>query len=238
MPEITALITTYFPPGDGYLKRLDALEETLASWNIHLDYAGKVGFHIADDGSEQSFMTLQERVQLAFEHNPIFSGNVSSSWQNRAGLGASLNAGLRIAFTRSPLVFHAVDDWALDDRMDLTPWAETLMEPAFNLGLMRLGPPHAGTTGEVFMCAGGWMLRLEPHNFAFATRPFLMHQKFYDHYGPFQEQTSALEMERLYNEHFCRDYRKGGGHGIALSLPHPWRHIDTIELSSLAPVAR
>jgi len=46
-----------------------------------------------------------------------------------------------------------------------------------------------------------------------------------------REDINAYECERLYNERFCQ----AGGPDIALALPHPWRHIESVELAGVTP---
>ena len=219
-PPITIVMTTFFLPGErGVLRRISA-NRTLRSWGAYLDYQNKVNLHIADDGSDF----------------PLASNwlGVTHSVQYRQGVGASLNKGFAKAFETSPLVLYAVDDWALTQDFDLTPWVEMLLQRE-DIGMVRLGPPHPNLTGRVEMLSGnweGWGLVLDRQGFAFGTRPALFHKRFIDAYGWFAENTSAVEVERIYNESFCTT----PGPNIVLALPHPWEHIGPESLSDLEPV--
>lgn len=223
-PPITVVVTTYLPDGSAGAMRAIAVNRTLESWLNYLRYDGELCLHIADDGSKEPLIRLGDWIYR----------EVSYSRQNRKGVGASLNAGFKRSFETSPLVLYAVDDWALTQTFDLTPWAQLLMERE-DVGMVRLGPPHPGTAGVVEMFTDnwqGWALRLYKHQgFAFAHRPALYHRRMIDTYGWFEEGVNALECERLYNE----KVNSIVGPDIVLALPHPWRHIDTQSLSALEP---
>jgi catechol 2,3-dioxygenase-like lactoylglutathione lyase family enzyme len=230
LPPITIVITTYAPPGEDGVARREAAVKTWASWVDHLKYDGEILVHVADDGSSLEgydhsyWTTLNQRLQLTKEH-------VTYSRQERCGVGASWNQGLRVAHEQSPLSLYAVDDWQLLADYDLTPWANLLM--TMELGAMRLGPPHPWLTGQVEHVEGGWMLRLDRHHYTFSMRPTLFHRRLFDAYGPLDEDISVMECERLYNERFCA----ANGPDIALALPHPWDHIYSVELAYVEPQA-
>lgn len=217
-PLVTIVMTTYFPPKD-LVRKATALTAGI-SWRQHLKYySGKINLHIADDGSE----------------NPVTQGwdATTFSQQNRQGYGASMNVGFAKAFESSPLVLHAVDDWAVESDFDITPWVKLLIERE-DVGMVRLGPPHPNTSGTIQMLTDdwqGWGLVMDRKGFAFGTRPALYHKRFIDAYGWFTERVSALECERIYNEKFCST----PGPDIVLALPHPWMHLDSPSLSGLEP---
>ncbi len=215
-PPITAVVTTYITTQ----QRKEVVERTLMSWGKYLYYEGEINLILSDDGSSQPF-------------HPSWSPDPIWTRQDRRGVGASLNAGFNLAFRTSPIVLYAVDDWSLTEPLDLTPWVRLLMERD-DVGLVRLGPPHPNLTGKVEMVTSlwqGWGLRLDKKGLVVAQRPALWHKRMIDAYGWFQEQVSALECERLYNEHFCQ----ADGPDAVLVLPHPWLHIESESLSSLTP---
>lgn len=217
MQSITIVMTTWIIES----VRKSVVERTLWSWQENLLYDGDINIHFADDGSTIGYATFND-----------FRGT-SYSRQERHGVGASLNAGFKEAFKNSPLVLYAVDDWALTQEFDVTPWAQLLMERE-DVGMVRLGPPHPELTSKIEMFTSnwqGWGLRLDRHNFAFGHRPALYHKRMIDAYGWFQEDCSALECERLYAENFC----KTQGPDIVLALPHPWMHLDSVGLSGVEP---
>lgn|SRR5512139_25156 len=217
LPPVTIVVTTYFSSDFDGDVRLGIAAKTIDSWVCRLHYDGKFLMHIADDGSDR-------RLEIS---------GATYSWQNREGYGASMNKGFQKAYESSPIVLHAVDDWALMDNFDITPWVQLLVERE-DVGMVRLGPPHPNTRGTVQMLTElwqGWGLRLDRESFAFGTRPALYHKRLTDAYGWFAENMSALECERLYNEKFCTT----PGPDIVLALPHPWRHLDSPSLSGMEP---
>lgn len=224
-PNITIVVTTYFPVFEGYNRR-EVVEKTLRSWDDWLLYHGDLHIHVADDGSVIDY------------HVPEWIGTwegISYSYQHRKGVGVSLNAGFRKAFETSPLVFYGVDDWSLTQPFDLTPWAQLLMERE-DCGMVRLGPPHPGTRGKIEAFTDnwqGWGLRLDSRlGFAFGHRPALYHKRMIDRFGWFKENCNALECESDYNDRVATDWN---GPDIVLALPHPWQHLDSVELAYIDP---
>jgi hypothetical protein len=223
-PPISIVMTTYITVKE----RKQAAEKTLASWEENLKYEGTARLIIADDGST-----------LDWQPKKFWSRPILTVGQKRHGVGASLNKGFALAFETSPLVLYAVDDWALTEELDLTPWAQLLLERE-DVGVVRLGPPHPGISGtvEIFTTNWqGWGLRLNWSNYAFGHRPALYHQRMIDNYGWFKEDCSALECEKQYAEHFYqrRRIKLTTGPDVVLALPHKFQHLDSIELSSMEP---
>lgn len=234
-PPLTCVASTYFPTGEPGRIRAAAALEALQSWSEHLIYGGQSYLHVADDGSDDSnWKHFEVALASSLSHDVTI--------QNRRGVGASLNAGFRAGFERSPLVFYGVDDWLLREDVDLTLWADLLLEHE-DIGVVRLGPPHPGIKGFVEMFSvdheeippndemGGWFLRLRRYGFTFAHRPALYHQRFIERYGWFAEGVNAFECERLYSEH----YNDTSGPDVVFALPCPWYHMDTIELADIEP---
>lgn len=182
--------------------------------------------HISDDGSAN------------IVYNSMFKDNlVTFSRQDRKGVGASLNKGFKHAFKNGNIVLYAVDDWALTQNFDLTPWVKLLNERE-DAGMVRLGPPHPYTQGKIEIFTKdwqGWGLRLDRISYAFGHRPALYHKRMIDHYGWFEENSSALDCELDYAARFIRDEH---GPDIVLALPHPWQHdYSSDSLSEMEPNA-
>ena len=226
-------MTTYFPPGAIGARRKAAAQQTVETWDEHLYYDGDLYVHVGDDGS-------------APEHDgPLnlgWAAGVTTSRQERHGVGASLNAGCRRAFERPDgLALYAVDDWTLTTDLDLTLWAQ--MIGPVGLGCLRLGPPHPGLTGTIHHWDNGgqidhpgiWWLDLDRHHFAFGHRPALYDRRLFEDYGWFDEDVNAYECERLYNNRFTM---RSAGSSIGLALHHPWIPIaqeEDLELAHINP---
>lgn len=227
-PPVTIVATTYFPDGpDGDL-RFDVFRKAVESWEEFLHYDGELHLHIADDGSKKGYA-------------PTFRGeDATHTWQDRHGVGASLNIGFKLAFKRSPIVAAFMDDWALTQRFDLTPWVHLLLTKR-TVGQVRLGPPHPNNTGHIFPMTElwqGWAMLLDFQGFAFAHRPALYHQRLFDFYGWFKEDCSAIECEQHYSDivnNTALLVPPGGCPEIVLALPHPFKHLDSVELAYIDP---
>ena len=232
-------MTTYFPPGEIGARRAAAAKDTIETWHNHLRYGAEIQLHIADDGSAPEYQrAVIDRAQYLFT-------TITTSRQERHGVGASLNAGCRKAFEESPdgLVLYAVDDWTLTAPFDLTLWAE-MIGPA-GLGCLRLGPPHPHLTGTVrhwdndgqIDHPGIWWLDLARHHFAFGHRPALYHRRLFDYYGWFDEDVNAYDCERLFSVRW-NERAPADAPGIGLALPHPWIPIaeePELELAHIDP---
>jgi hypothetical protein len=217
-PDVTIVMTTYFPD----VHRRSLAEETLRSWTENLRYNGDLHLHCADDGSNH-----------IWHPELIWKGPITYSYQERRGVGASLNRGFAKAFETSPYVLYAVDDWWLAYPIDFTHWVMVLEERE-DVGMVRLGPPHPNIRGHVEAFTdywNSWGLRLDRYGFAFGHRPALYHRRMIETYGWFEEGVSALECERLYAENFSRTE----GPDIVLSLSSPWYHTSTESLSAIEP---
>jgi len=219
------VVTTWLPPESSGSRR-HALCTTLGSWEQNLLYSEPVALHIADDGTRPEDAPDWSRLTSRF---PI----ASFSTQNRMGVGASLNAGFKQALKASDVILYAVDDWALKEPFDLTPWVDLLVENEW-LGMVRLGPPHPNVTGRVQHFDERWGLVLDRYSYAFAHRPALYHRRFIEAYGWFQEEVSAMDCELDYAKRFV-DAKSGPE--VMLALPHPWDHVGSVELGNVDPKA-
>ena len=230
MNSITIIATTWFPKGPIGESRKEYAKEAILSWEEWLYYDGIINLHIADDGSFSDY--LEDLVE--FLSKWWTRGAVSRSRQERHGVGASLNAGIKVA---DKLFAYFVDDWKLTGEMDLTPWATLLLREE-RVGMVRLGPPHPYIAGKVEMFNEGWALVLERHHFAFGHRPALYHKRMIEAYGYFEEDVNALECERSYNLRFC-SYEVPGyeaGPKIIYALPSPFEHIaEDVHVSEVDP---
>lgn len=221
---ITIVVTTYFPAGPVGDSRFASCLTALKTWAKFLRYDGELHYEIINS---PDMITADHELALrrALKGKPVSFG-----FTNR-GVGAALNLGFLDSYAAgAPLTLYAADDWALDAPCDLSPWADLLIAqpPA---GVVRLGPPHPDLTGTVLMLPQGWVLRLDRHHYAFGHRPALYHQRMFEAYGRFDENSSAWECERLYNEHFCAT----PGPDVVYALPYPWRHVGETEVGDHEP---
>ena len=216
-PRLTILMTTYAPAGGIGEATQAAARYSIRQWNRRMRYDGELALHVADDGSDLP------GYGVSAESPPgcwWTRGPVSFSRQERHGIGASLNAGLRAAFTQSPVAALLMDDWGLMVPFDLRPWANILLKRE-DIGLVRLGPPHPNIRGHVEMFEEGWFLRLERDGVFTSLRPWMVHERFMQHYGPFPEDVDVGACEQLFNERV----RDNPGPDVTLALPTAWEWI-------------
>lgn len=233
LPPITIVVTTYLPPGPDGGERFKVMKQARRSWSNHLIYGdegtvGTIDYVIGDDGSPRDTLPQICEVYRSFSRSVI-----TMLPGVREGVGASLNRCFReISDWDRELALYMVDDWALSNALDLTPWARLLMEDE-SIGAVRLGPPHPDLTGRVMHLGDlGWALALDRHHYAFSFRPTLFHKRMFDWLGAFQEGVSSLECERFANEQWCAD---PDAPGIVLALPSSFTHLYSVELSSVEP---
>lgn len=230
MSDITIVMTTWIPEGEQGQARLAVEEICLESWREHLINNGAIHLHVADDGSAPEYMRVIYRMAPRIWD----LGEVTFSQQLRHGVGASLNEGLKTAFRRSPMVFHAVDDWELLGDLDLTPWISFAEDPNYDVGAIRFFS-HPDLTGTIrHVPPHGWAIALDKHHYVFATRPSLWHKRLFDALGYFKEDCSALECEADFNEKACR-YPQQEGEMIWLALTELWRPRESGSLSEVVP---
>lgn len=212
MVDLTILTTTYYPDTKQGHKRADIALDCMNSWTRYIKFNGwKAELFIADDGSEINDIGWHSR-------------------QERKGVGASLNAGFKEVFKLSEVALYIVDDWRLNDEIEVDDWVN-LLKNNDRIGMVRIGPPHPDLTGKIEMFKEGFAFVLDRHNYAYAMRPALYHPRFFEAYGWFQEGISCWECERLYNERFC----SMEGPEIVYAIPMYWEHIDTLPLGQLEP---
>lgn len=225
MIPLSIVCTTYFPL-NAELTRMSVAKKTIQSWHEFLVYDGPINLILSDDGSRASVS------------NDIWQrGLVYRTWQDRGGVGASLNKGFKTAFSQSgPVACYFVDDWALTEPFYLTPWVYLLLKRE-DVGMVRLGPPHPNTRGSVEAFTDhiqSWGMRLERYGYSCGHRPALWHQRMIEHYGWFSEECSALECEKIYVEAFNRQQ----GPDVVQALPSKFFHLDSVELADIDPLKR
>lgn len=248
-PPITMVMSTWVPEGPEADVRIGATRRAMQSWYSRLKYDGELRLHVSDDGSIHPYWG-------AGVDSPPASWSpwpVTFSRQNACGVGASINAGFRQAFSVSPLAMYLADDWELFQDFDLREWSDLLMSRE-DFGMVNFGPPNPNVLGKVeWMPKAGdlWLDgTADAHNFsyflhfisgngrstgyAFAHRPGLYHERFINRWGWFDEDGGAVWCERQYNERWFA----GRGDDIVMPLYETWRHIPGTEFGLVHPPAR
>ena len=221
------LVTTFVPKGAEL--RLRAIQQTADSWKKFMKYDGKFHIHVADDGSDPLYN--YEYWRSVYLSNWPSAVSFSYSRQERQGVGASLNRGFDACFEYTPLVFYGADDWSLLNTINITPWAEILMEYD-DIGCVRLGVSSPFLRGgEMVRYKDIWAIKFEKYSYIWCQRPALYHKRFIQSYGAFPEMEKATEVDRIWNDIVLTKE----GPDVVLALLHPWQHLWSIEQGDIVP---
>jgi hypothetical protein len=226
LPDINLVTTVYFPPDERGAIREEGFRQSLQSWYTNLMYEGNINLIVINDGPALEPYREWDRGQLCLGHE-------------RNGMGGSLNVGFKTVFEHSPLVLNVLDDLLLMKSFDLTPWAQLLLEDE-HFGAIRLMAPHPDTSGRITPLwktpteEYGWGIIFDRHNLAAGLLPTLYHKRFFDAYGWFEENISAWDCEKLFNDKFCQLE----GPEIVMPLPPFWKGGigSSVELGQESPV--
>jgi len=192
-PPVTVLIVTY--------KRPELIRRVIQRYEVYLQYAGRLLWRIADDGSPPGYVS-----ELLAEFSRL---NLQATVTDRGGFGANLNKGLQASFKDSPYVFLTEDDWVMLDYINLTKgvW---LLENEPKIGLVRYDEigvdmryeaavlKHASMTGRdmwvrYFVADRGASRYAYP-----GGHPNLVHKRYYDAYGLYKEGGEIASVERAF----------------------------------------
>jgi glycosyltransferase involved in cell wall biosynthesis len=220
MAMVTIITTTYFSKEHRGEERMRTALESIDSWGQMTGVPWTI--HIADDGSD---LDLWTEFLSSIDKWKI----ITTSRQQRRGIGASLNAGLAQAWANGGLALYIVDDMKLEGPLDLSFPAKVL-EECPDIMMVRIGLPHPDTTGRVRHFPAmhdyeSYMLELDPHHYATTHRPFMAHKRMMA-YGPYQEGIPAGDCEREFNERYLRDPKLK----VMQWIPNIWNHNSDVEL--------
>lgn len=189
-------------------KRTDVALRTIRAARERLSYQGDLVWYIADDGSPAEHLSA---VRELLPEAPYHS--------ERRGYGGNSNAAWRMADAVSPLTLWLEDDWELTQPLDLTPFADLLMERP-EIGMLRLGVLNLDIKGRTWGHAGRlyWTLDHIPHHDGtpvFTGHPSLRHVRYRDAYGWYPEGLVPGDTELAY----AYQYRIGAIDGPAILWP-------------------
>jgi glycosyltransferase involved in cell wall biosynthesis len=192
-PTVTVLVVTYNRP--------EIVRRVIQRYELYLQYAGKLVWRLADDGSPAGYVAdLQKEFARL---------NLQATVTPRGGFGANLNNGLKAAFKESPFVFLTEDDWATWDYLSVTK-AVWLLESIPEIGLVRydeigvderldaavLKHPHDGMreTWARYFVIDKASRYIYP-----GGHPNLVHKRYYDAYGFYKEGGEIASVERHFS---------------------------------------
>ena len=189
-PTVTVLIVTY--------RRPEIIRKVIQRYELYLQYAGKLIWRLADDGSPPGYVKgLQEEFARL---------DLQATVTKRGGFGANLNNGLREAFKVSDYVFLTEDDWATLDHINLTRgvW---LMESRADVGLVRYDEIGINCRYDAAVLKHPILRKKDAwvRHFVFDNssryiypggHPNLVHRRYYDSYGFYKEGGEIASVER------------------------------------------
>lgn len=230
LPTITVVPTLYIPPIEGGFGRLQVAKQTIMSWGEHMKYAGDLRLHVCDD-TVQGWEDTEQVLEYCRWADPTIQHT------RGRGLGGALNAGLRVAFEKSPLVIYADDSYSLVGDVDLTPWAALLMREE-GIGAVSLMPPRPGQAGGECLYFHGIRtegiaaVKFTRDGATWNGRPFMYHRRFFEFYGATPEDCSGYEWEIGYGLRFVE---MAEGPEVVFAFHDPFQHVWTVRLGDKPP---
>lgn len=239
MPDLTIVMTTYFPTDDYTgMMRMDAAIAAVRSWIDGLFIDGGMHIVIADDGSAAG------RLE---EFGYMLSRYTSGDWDNistpRLGCAGALRAGAaraEVLYPGSP-IFYAQDDWELQRPLSVAESIDLIEDDVADI--VRLGPTHPNLSAQVVRTAydgdAEWCLQYDWRGGGYVVgwRPAIYRSdllvRSLEHVP---DGLAAIEGERIWLENFARmrDLPRVF-HAPNATLAGPFRHIDTVELGEDEP---
>ena len=173
---IGVVITTY--------NRKDILRETLQRAKEFLKSSEPLRYYICDDGSEDGTFEM-----LAYQ-----SIDFRLIKNNRVGLGANANSGLRLAFNETDVVLQFQDDLWLEGSLDLDPHAKVLRELQW-VRWVRLGQ-YVGHGFQAQMAGDYWVIDWNsPEIYIASDKPHIKHRDFHQYFGYYPEGLRVADTE-------------------------------------------
>jgi glycosyltransferase involved in cell wall biosynthesis len=208
--SLAVVITTF--------NRKDILKETIGRVAEHIKYSGgEVRVFIADDGSTDGTQEM------------------AASWpfcrivqSNRAGLGGNANAGLKMAFQFSDVVFQFQDDMWIDGPLDMTPHVQLLREKP-EIGWIRIGH-YLNHNFTAQMRGEYWHLLWNSQEYYIASdQPHVKHRRFHDFFGYYPEGLKIADTENSWcgrTWQIAQISQDAPQVWLSARVPHQiWRHV-------------
>lgn len=194
LPDVMVMITTH--------NRTETALKTIESLVKHLRYP-KLKWCICDDRSEEGHVA---KLADKFFELGIEDIKICRTSDERWGLGASMNNGLRACYDVGPVAFTTEDDWLLKRDLDITDWVKILIEDPV-ASVIRLGlyweqsgvfftkSKHNGLME--FNCS-----ERTPASWVINNQVAIRHRRVYDLIGLYVENTTPDEAEQEFRTRF------------------------------------
>lgn len=217
-PEVVICLVTF--------KRTEYAIQVVEGLKANLKYPN-LSWHIADDGSGEAH---QNAIIEAIGDQPWTLTDAKQA----GGTGHNRNLGLQAAFSRTDYVLHIEDDWVLTRPYILEP-AVVILRDYPEVGMIRMGYIEEGHIGRSRNMAGLMWWQLDKHSghgFVFAGHPHMLHRRFHENYGWYDENLLPGPTEIAFAEKFLK------GEGPQIIYPM-WvfggffSHIGTVKAQTL-----
>lgn len=188
MDDVIILFMTKWVKG-----REELAMRTICAATEHINYDGELKWYIADQSSTTEHLnTLLEVLgEDVYKYHNIPEITPGKSW----------NQAIMEIYKHTPIYLRLEDDFEIQADMDITPYV-ALFEEKKRVGMVRLGLMPIGL--DLYSVSDGkniYMNVLKSRHYCFSGNPGLIHQRFHEAYGWYDEHCNPGETEvRLDNE--------------------------------------
>lgn len=149
----------------------------------------KLKWCISDDRSDEGHV---EKLVEQFKKNGINEVHVEKTNKERCGLGASLNNGLKYAWTNSDIVLTTEDDWILEKELKLAHYVD-IINKNNDIGGIRLATMNYAIANKRSGHKGFYIVESDGKykTSVFNNQVMLRHKRTYDKIGYYKENCSG-----------------------------------------------
>ena len=201
-PTISVMMTTH--------NRTNVARVVIDSLCSNLQYSGKIHWIISDDRSSSDHVPIliEQFKQHGIVPETCFTDSV------HFGLGASLNNGLKKAFSYSDIVLTTEDDWILQKKLNLDIHVSTISSKnvaAIRLGALRGGKAVSSKKFDEYYIVKEQIGKVD---YIFNNQVALRHKRIFDKLGfyvesndnNFPEKDMSLRYNRMVSPSKTDDY--------------------------------
>ena len=180
IPYVTVVMTTH--------NRTNVACAVIDSLVKNLKYP-KLKWCISDDRSDEGHV---DKLVEQFKKNGINEVHVEKTNKERYGLGASLNNGLRYAWTNSDIVLTTEDDWILEKELKLAHYVD-IINKNNDIGGIRLATMNYAIANRRSGHNGFYIVESDGKykTSVFNNQVMLRHKRTYDRIGYYEENCSG-----------------------------------------------
>ena len=180
IPYVTVVMTTH--------NRTNVACAVIDSLVKNLKYP-KIKWCISDDRSDEGHV---DKLVEQFKKNGINEVHVEKTNNERHGLGASLNNGLKYAWTNSDIVLTIEDDWILEKELKLAHYVD-IVNKSTDIAGIRLATMNYAIANKRSGHKGFYIVESDGKykTSVFNNQVMLRHKRTYDKIGYYKENCSG-----------------------------------------------